>query len=107
MHEKPVRPTWKQVAAYAVLAFVWCWFCGLGIRILIGWGEIGMLAVPSSTEEWARGVLGWFVVSTIAAPIIGICVHFAPSKRSAIIVILGGMIPSLILYGLLFLILGR
>jgi hypothetical protein len=106
MEKSPDRRTWKQTAAIWALALAWCWTCGFGIMVWICWGEVGMLSLPSSVEEWARRALAWFVFSAIATPIIGIFVRLAPPKRTAMIVLVGGAIPAIVIYGFAVLING-
>src|SRR6266478_6942673 len=105
MENSPDRRTWRQTAAIWALALAWCWTCGFGIMVWICWGGVGMLSLPSSVEEWARRALAWLVISAIATPIIGICVRLAPPKRTAMIVLVGGAIPGIAIYGFFVLIL--
>ena len=70
------------------------------------WDEV-LMRFPASVEEWAHVALAWLAVSAIATPIIGICVRLAAPKRTVLIVLVGGMIPAVMIYGLLFVTFGR
>jgi hypothetical protein len=73
-------------------------------RDMLG-AEVGMLSLPTSVEEWTGRALAWLAVSAIATPIIGICVWLAPPRRTAMVVLLGGAIPAIAIYGFFILIL--
>src|SRR6266478_9684213 len=97
--------TLKQSVAILSATLIWCWTSGIGIMVAICWGQVGMLSLPMSVEEWTNRALVWLAVSAIATPIIGICVRLAPPKRTAVIVLVGGAIPGIAIYGFFVLIL--
>ena len=105
MEKSPDRRTWKQAVAILSATLIWCWTCGIGIMVAICWGQVGMLSLPTSVEEWTGRALAWLAVSAIATPIIGICVWLAPPRRTAMVVLLGGAIPAIAIYGFFILIL--
>src|SRR5579864_6904488 len=105
--KKNDRRTLEQILTIWSLAFIWCWICGIVVPALFWFGDLGFMFWVGNTQ-WEAALYRAprsLLASAILTPIIGICVSLAPRKRAAMIMLLGGVIPHLLLNGLLALLL--